>query len=202
MKDTWLRHAVRPPRWWLPPTTTVYMSLGLAPPVRRTKLEAWSSPPHRHCPRPVHLLELVIQFDRWGCSPETSVSLDNVLKACVNLRLCDQGFQVLPPRSGALSLSCPCTEYGLWYGFFFTLHCLLHNVSLHDNQVVRQRWVVAGVAGSGCRALLPKHRQAEWPTLVRIQGSEAWEGLVAGEDAGSGARPRPPRAQRRYNSMH
>ncbi len=47
---------------------------------------------------------------------------------------------------------------------------------------------MAGVAGWGCRALLPKHRQAEWQTLARIQGSEAWEGLVAGEGAGRGHR--------------
>ena len=92
-------------------------------------------------------------------------------------------------------------------------HCLLHNVSLHDNQVVRQRWVVAGVTsemgGGWCRGLgvlalpqLPKHRQAEWPTRARIQGSEAWEGFVAGDGAGSGAWLWPPRAQRRYNSKH
>jgi hypothetical protein len=40
----------------------------------------------------------------------------------------------------------------------------------------------------------PLHRQAEWQALARIQGPEAWEGLVAGEGAGSGVWPRPPRA--------
>jgi hypothetical protein len=83
-------------------------------------------------------------------------------------------------------------------------HCLLHNVSLHVVEAAPLRWVVAGVAGLGVLALplLPKHRQAEWQTLVRIQGPEAWEGLVAGEGAGSEAWPRPPRAQRRYSSTH
>ncbi len=54
------------------------------------------------------------------------------------------------------------------------------------------------VLGTATVPLLPKHRQAEWQTLAR--GPEAWRGLFAGEGAGSGARPRPPRAQRRYNS--
>ncbi len=48
----------------------------------------------------------------------------------------------------------------------------------------------------------PLHRQAEWQALARIQAPEAWEGLVAGESAGSGAWPWPPRAQRRFNSTH
>ena len=129
-------------------------------------------------------------------------SLGDLLKTCVNLRLCDQRFKFCPLGQ----VRCPSAVHALSmaYGMTSFSHCLLHNVSLHDNQVVRQRWVVAGVAGLGVLALpqLPKHRQAEWQTLVRIQGPEAWEVLVAGEGAGSGAWLRPPRAQRRYNSTH
>jgi hypothetical protein len=88
---------------------------------------------------------------------------------------------------------------------------LLFHTALPTSQCITPcyRSCTSEMGGGWCRGagglalpLLPKHRQAEWPTLARIQGSEAWEGLVAGEGAGSGAWPRPPRAQRRYNSKH
>jgi hypothetical protein len=88
---------------------------------------------------------------------------------------------------------------------------LLFHTALSTSQCITPcyRSCTSEMGGGWCRGagglalpLLPKHRQAEWQTLVRIQGPEAWEGLVAGEGAGSGAWPRPPRAQRRYNSKH
>ena len=88
---------------------------------------------------------------------------------------------------------------------------LLFHTALPTSQCITPccRSCTSEMGGGWCRGagglalpLLPKHRQAEWQTLARIQGSEAWEGVVAGEGAGSGAWPRPPRAQRRYNSTH
>ena len=88
---------------------------------------------------------------------------------------------------------------------------LLFHTALPTSQCITPcyRSCTSEMGGGWCRGagglalpLLPKHRQAEWHTLARMQGSEAWEGLVAGDGAGSGAWLWPPRAQRRYNSTH